>query len=158
MKVIDIRTSLYFPGSILFIGVLLLVGSGALFIIKGLVGTIPLLFSAIIFTTHYRLRIDLDSKEYFEYLWILGFKNGEKGKFENIEYLFIKKKKVSQKMNSRASSTIIRSEVYDGYLKFSEENKIHVSTQSTKEKLMNQLSPIASVLNVKIVDYTEEAD
>jgi len=158
MKVIDIRTSLYFPGSILFIGVLLLVIAAVLLFDKGLVGIIPLIFSVIIFTTHYRLRIDLDSKEYFEYLWILGFKNGEKGKFENIEYLFIKKAKVSQKMNSRASSTTIRSEVFDGYLKFSEENKIHISTQSTKEKLMNQLTPIASVLRVKIIDYSEEAN
>ena len=155
MKVVDFRTSLYFSGTIIFMGVLFVVAGFFLFTIRNFGGAIPLLISVAIFTTHYRIRIDFESKEYFDYLWILGFKNGEKGKFKNIEYLFIKNNKVSQKMNSRASSTTIRTEVYDGYLKFSEEDKIHLITKSNKERLVKELTRIASMLNTRIVDYTE---
>ena len=75
MKVVDFRTSLYFSGAIIFMGVLFVVAGFFLFTIRNFGGAIPLLISVAIFTTHYRIRIDFESKEYFDYLWILGFKN-----------------------------------------------------------------------------------
>ncbi|HRI79557.1 MAG TPA: hypothetical protein PLR06_08475 [Cyclobacteriaceae bacterium] len=155
MRVINIRKSFYFPGSIIFIGVLLLGASGWLFVTKGLAGFVPLVFAVVIFTTHYRLQINLDEKEYREWLWVIGFKIEEKKKFEKIEYLYIKKSIESQRLNSRGSSMVSRREVFDGYLKFSEENKIHIDTHTNKDKLLKKLNPIATALDTRIIDYTE---
>lgn len=155
MNVIDFKTSPFFSGKIIFIGILLVV-LGLFVVLKSiLAGLIILFVSVLIFTTHYRLRIDLAKKMYFDYVWILGLKNGDNGKFEKIEYLFIKKSNVSQKMNHIVVSTTIQKEIYDGYLKFSDLEKIHLITQDSKNALIEKLRVISDKLNVRIIDYSE---
>ncbi|MFM8912708.1 MAG: hypothetical protein ACKOE6_07325 [Flammeovirgaceae bacterium] len=155
MKPIDFKTSAYFPGIFIFLGVIL-VFIGLLVLGTTIIGGLAvLLVSFTIFTTHYRLTVDLDSKSYYDYLWILGIKTGERGTFENIEYVFIKKSRESQTMNSRASTTTIQKEVFDGYLKFSENAKIHLLTKDRKEDLMVEMKVVASKLGTKVVDFSE---
>ena len=155
MKVIDFKTSGYFSWTLSFAGGLLGAAGLAFVFTNPVVGVILLLISLIVFTTHYRLRIDFDNKVFHDYLWILGLKNGDKGKFENVEYLFIKKSKVSQTMHLRVASSTIQKEVYDGYLKFSEKDKIHLMTKDNKSDLIKKLRVISIALKVKIIDYSE---
>jgi peroxiredoxin family protein len=155
MKPVDFRTSSYFSGTFIFVGIFL-VFVGLLVLTKTLIGGLALLLiSSILFTTHYRLTIDFDNKRYHDYLWILGMKHGEKGKFETIDYLFIKKSKEVQTMNSRASSATIKKDVFDGYLKFSEKDKIHLMTKGSKKDLIQQMKSIASKLSLDVMDYSE---
>lgn len=120
-----------------------------------IVGIFLTLISTIIITTHYRLAIDLHEKTYHDYVWFFGFRFGESGTFERIDYIFINKIRVSQTMNSRVSSSTIRKEMFDAYLKFSEENKIHLLTLENKEKLILKLKELSPNINSKIVDYSE---
>lgn len=120
-----------------------------------IVGIILTMISTIIITTHYRLAINLEDKTYHDYVWMFGLRFGEKGTFEDIQYIFIKKIKVSQTMNSRVSSSTIRKEMFDAYLKFSEENKIHLLTEESKEELLAKLTEISSKINTKIIDYAD---
>ena len=152
---IDFRTSSYFSGMIYFLGILLVIVSGPVAFQSLIAGAVLVLAGVVILTTHYRLSIDFSKKEFHDYLWILGLKYGEKAKFEKIEYLFIKKSNVSQVMRSQVQSTTFRKEVFDGYLKFSEEEKIHLITRGNKNDLIKGLRVIATKLNVKIVDYSE---
>lgn len=155
-NVLNFRTSLYFSGSIIFLGVLLLIPS---FITRiSLIATVPFLFvSLIIFTTHYRLEIDLQRRVYRHYVWLLGMKRGNPESFEKIDYVFIKRNKVSQSMHSRVASSTVHSEVFEGFLRFSEKDKIHLITARKKESLVKKLKIIASQLNTQILDYSEEA-
>jgi len=155
MGVIDFKTSGYFSWPIIFLGGVLAAVGLAFVSTKPIVGGIALLVNAVILTTHYRLTIDFDQKVFHDYLWILGLKNGDKGKFENIEYLFIKKSKVTQTMYLRVASSTIQKEVYDGYLKFSEKNKIHLITKDSKSDLIKKLRAVSTALKVKIIDYSE---
>lgn len=123
--------------------------------VKPIIGMILWFISLIIFTTHYRLRIDPENKVYHDYLWILGFRSGEKGKFITLEYLFIKKNTVSQTMRLRVASSTIQKDVFDGYLKFSDQHKIHLLTLSSKENLINRLKFMAALLKTRIIDYSE---
>ena len=154
MKNAEFKTSSYFSGIFIFLGIFLaLIGLPLLF--TSIVGAIILLLlSLIIFTTHYRLSIDFDTKTFHDYVWFLGFKNGEKGKFERVEYVFVKKNAISQKMQLKAANSTIRKEVYDGYLKFSEEEKIHLLTQDNKQDVVKKLREISAILNIKIIDYS----
>lgn len=155
MKIVDFRLGRYFSNQWLFVGLLLLVAGGIL-ILKTLVGgAILVLISVLIFTTHYRLSIRFNEKSYYDYVWVLGLKFGDKENFEKIEYIFIKKSKISQTMNTRVSSSTIHKEVYDGYLKFSEENKIHLLTKGSKNLLIKNLVEFSTKLNTKIFDYSE---
>ncbi len=155
INVVDFRTSPYFPGSIIFLGVLLPLPG--LFIASiNILAALPFLFvSLIIFTTHNRLEVDSKNKVYRHYVWLLGLKRGESEAYENMEYLFIKKAKVQQEVHSRVTSMTLHSEVYEGFLRFSETDKIHLITSSKKAILINKLKIIASQLNVQILDYSE---
>lgn len=157
MKTVDFKTSGYFPGTVIFLGVLLLFSGMILIMTSPYVGLVILLVATIIFTTHYRLKVDFENKAYHDYLWILGIKVGEKGKFDKVEYLFIKKSKVSQTMRLKAASTTIRKDIYDGYLRFSETSKIHLLTSDDKSELIDRLKSIAEKLNTKLIDYSDES-
>ena len=152
----DFKTSNYFSGMPFVLGfVLAPIGFILLFSPKIIVGVILLLVGIIILTTHFRVAITNGKKEYTEYISLLGHKvSKEVHSFDQIQYLFIKKTKVSQTLNSRASSRTIQKELYDGYLKFSEDDKLHVITLENKGALVKRLRPIAHLLSIKIVDYT----
>jgi hypothetical protein len=155
MNVFDFKTAVFFPRRIVFTGVLL-VFAVLLSVLKSLVlGLIIFLACVIIYTTHYRLRIDYTKKIFFDYVWILGLKNGDHGKFERIEYLFIKKSRVSQKMNHIVGSATLQKEIYDGYVKFSDQEKIHLMTKASKNVLLEKLRVISDKLKVRIIDYSE---
>jgi|APTNR8051073442_1049403.scaffolds.fasta_scaffold00003_13 hypothetical protein len=156
MNKIDFKTSGYFPGHIMLLGILLVIIGLPVLFIKPLIGLILWFISLVIFTTHYRLSIDQDSKVYHDYLWILGFRSGEKGRFNTLEYIFIKKSSISQTMRMRVASSTIQKEVFDGYLKFSDQHKIHLLTLDSKENLINRLKFMASSLKTRLIDYSED--
>jgi hypothetical protein len=154
----DFKTSSYFTGMPFIVGFILTpIGFILLFSPKIIIGGILLLAGIIILTTHFRVAIDKGKKEYSEYISLLGMKvSKELHSFDQIQYLFIKTKKVSQTLNSRASSRTIQKEMYDGYLKFSEDDKVHLMTFENKGALLKRLRPIARLLSTKIIDYTTE--
>jgi hypothetical protein len=117
-------------------------------------GLIALVIGAVALTTRYGVEIDFNSKEYQEYFWILGLRQGKRFPFESIQYLFIKDFRMSETFNSRVnSSTIIRDE-FRGYVKFSEESKIHILTKDDYNQLVSLLKDLAKQFQVGLVDYT----
>lgn len=110
-----------------------------------------------ILTTHFRLTVDRAKKQYTEYISFFGLKvSRENHSFDELHYIFVKKTKVSQTMNSRASSRTIQKDQFDGFLKFSETDKVHLMSADGKDALVKRLKPIARLLGVKIVDYSSE--
>jgi hypothetical protein len=152
---INFKTSGFFSGTITFIGVIFFLVGLVVVSVNVILGLFILLTSVTIFTTHYRLEVDFVEKKYNDYVWILGFRNSEVRKFEKIQYVFIKKVKVSQVMNLRVASSTIHKEQFDAYLKFSETDKLHLMTMDDKTKLIEKLRQIAKKLSIKIVDYSE---
>lgn len=156
MTLIDFKTSNYFSSRVIIAGVIFLISGLVLFFVNWVIGIILIFSSVIILTTQYRLTIDFENKVFHDYVRILGLKNGYKEKFEVIEYIFINTTNSSQTMSmGRVASTTIHNKVYNGYLKFAENNKIHLTTKDDKKSLYEALAPIASKLNVKIIDYTK---
>ena len=155
MNKIDFKISGYFSGTIIFFGVFVLVAGLSIFFVSQISSFILFFIGLVIFTTHYRLSIDLDNKTYHDYVWILGFRNGEKGKFSAIEYLFIKNSNVTQTMRLRVVSSTIRKEVFKGYIKFSEHDKIHLLTMDSKERLIKKMKAISARLKIRVIDYSD---
>lgn len=154
----DFKTSNYFSGMPYILGFILLpIGFILLFSPKIIVGVGLLVTGAAIVTTHFRLAINHNQKIYTEYISLFGMKvSKEVSRFEVIEYIFIKKSRVSQNLNSRASSTTIRKDQFDGYLKFSEDDKVHLFSFEDKSVLLKRLRPIARIINVRMIDYSVE--
>lgn len=155
MTAIDLRISRYFSNQWLFVGILLMAGGIVMIFKVIIVGIFLTLISTIIITTHYRLAINLNKKTYHDYVWFFGFRFGERGTFEKVDYIFVKKIRVTQTMNSRVSSSTIRKEMFDAYLKFSEENKIHLLTLESKEELITKLKELSTKIGTKIIDYSD---
>jgi len=154
-KKFDFRTSSYFPMGVNLFGILIgLTGLALIFSPNPIAGIVCITASIIILTTSYRIEINFEKKLYKDYVWFLGIKNGKAERFENIEYLYIKQSKSSQRMNSLITSKTFTKDTFDGYLKFSEEEKIHLLTKENKASLIKKLTPIADALGVKIVDYS----
>lgn len=151
------QTQYYIPWRFVW-GLPLIFGSLLLLLLgHPVIGAFFLLLAILILTTHYGLEIDLDTKSYREYTWVLGTRNGETKRFEEVQYVFIKKSKVSQTLNSQVSSTTIRKDQFDGYIKFSEDEKIHLRSEDKKEALLEKVKKASADLGVKIVDYTSGA-
>ncbi len=150
---LDFKTTRYFPGTFIFLGGLLVIG-GLIALTKILaLGLVLLLVAAFLFTTTYGITIDLGQKRYHDYLWMLGFKKGEWRSFEKVEYFFIKKRNASQTMHMKSITNTVHKPVYDGYLRFSEDNKVFIATFEDKAKLIAKLKPLADQLGVDVIDY-----
>ena len=117
---VDFKTSAYFSLPFLLVASALDL-FGLIALIEGLWPLALLLWfvSLLVFTTHYRIAINFTDNTFRDYLWVFGMRIGEKGTFDLVEYIFIKKAKVSQTVHARVATTTIQKEVYDGYLKFS---------------------------------------
>jgi hypothetical protein len=150
---IDFKTTNYFPGTFIFLGVLLVI-CGLVAVTKILLlGLLLFAIAVFLLTTTYRLTIDMDQQRYHDYLWMLGYKKGEWISFERIDYFFIKRRNASQTMHMKSITNTVHKPVYDGYLKFSDDHKVFIATYEHKDELMAKLKPMAEKLEVKIVDH-----
>lgn len=102
----------------------------------------------------YGVEINLASKKYKEYVWLLGIKQGQYIPFQSIQYFFIKDFKVSQRVNSRIKSATFIEEEFRGFVKFDDDEKIHLLTKKNKEALIQKLKSIAQDLQVGLIDYS----
>lgn len=153
---VDFKLSAYFSLPFLLLGVAmsffglmaLIEGYWWVTVLLGLVGL-------LIITTHYRVTINFGNKTFHDYVWLLGMKLGERGSFDAVEYVFLKREKVSETMHGRVASTTIKKEVYDGYLKFSNGNTLHLLTKDSQKAVLRTLRTVAEKLQTTVVDYTK---
>jgi hypothetical protein len=151
---VDFHTSPYFPGSLRFLAVLMILQ--LLIPIHWLPKLVTVAIGLVMLTSHYRLCFDLRQKRYSHYVWVLGFRLGDWYHFDHIEYLFLKQNRMRQNLNSMTRSTTIYLDVYDGYLRISEAHKIHLITSRAKEPVKKKLLALGQLLQVDVVDYTTD--
>ena len=126
------------------------IAAANIFILSG----IFVLGAAMVVSTRYCVDIDLNSKTYREYTWFFGLKIGEKIKFDEIQYVFINKFKTSQSMNVRVASTTVHAKDFRIFVKFTEEEKIHILTRSNYDPAIKAAKEIASKLKADLYDNT----
>ena len=114
------------------------------------------LICVLVLTTHNGLSVNTAEKTYRVYFSVLGLRNGPTKHFEKIDYLFVKKNKLTQGGALVSLSYSFKRDNYDGFIKFDEANKIHLATRDTKRELMKVLSRIARDLHLEIVDYSDD--
>ena len=152
----NVKTSGYFNWTVIAVAIVCLLLGSSLILEKPIVAGILVVSSVLVLTTHYRLEIDVDRKICHDYLWLCGFRLGERKSFDSLDYLFIKPVKVSQRMSARVASTVVHKESFDGYLKFSNAETLHIATRDSHHALLKQLQKLASKLHLRVVDYTSQ--
>lgn len=157
MEKVDFRTTSYFSLPFQLVAAALDL-FGLIALLEGVwwVAVVLWVVSLLIFTTHYRVSLNFTTKTFHDYVWVLGLRVGEKGSFDAVDYVFLKRAKVSQTVHARVASTTIKKEVYDAYLKFSNGETIHLLTKDSRKAVLHKLQVIAEKFQTKVVDYTQD--
>ncbi|HYG20472.1 MAG TPA: hypothetical protein VD816_16145 [Ohtaekwangia sp.] len=148
-------TTPYFPQSLKYSTPLIFIAGLYLLWDHPVWGTLLLLLGVVILTTHYATAINLTTKTYTDYLFLLGMKlNAESGKFQRLNKIVITKGTFTQTAN-----TIIRSRTFEytdftGTLIFWGDHKLELLTDIRKKTLIRRLKPFAKFLDVGIEDRT----
>ncbi|MBD1398087.1 hypothetical protein H9Q13_13000 [Pontibacter sp. JH31] len=105
--------------------------------------------------THYRTEFDLEHRTYREGIGFAGMTFGDKLPLPGFEFLFLKRNRYRQTMESRGSMSTFALEKYDGYLKLADGVKLHLLQRKDKGRAMAEMERIARELNVELRDLTE---
>ena len=166
-----VRISLgyYFPFLMNLVAVLVCLAGIALLFVKPQIGAPLLILGAIVITARYRLEVNLTNRSYHDYLWVAGFKSGERGTFNHIECLYLNESKYSQQVHSRASTMTRYGTEYNGYIKF-DTDEVHLLSDDSKRKVVKKLEKLSEKLrsnvvlstditiNAEVLDYTKEPE
>ena len=153
---INITTGYYFPfGAMIFGGCLIFLGLVLILDFRpwGWLGLLLIWAGFTTFTARYRLTINLVKQTYHDYLWISGFKQGEKKHFDAITGMYINENPYTQTVNSRTSTMTKHGIEYNGYIRFDDED-IHLLSDDSKSKVMRKMKKIQQVLQGNIVSST----
>lgn len=155
---IDFKTQFFFPGGIVFVGAVLILVSPLVLVGHITWGIVVLSGGVLAATTHVRIGIDVPKKRYREYIVFLGMRLGKYERFQELDYLFVRKTRVSQRMSyGGTNATTIRSERYEGYLHYDGDVMLHLFSEDKKAKLVKQLNKLSGQLNLRVIDKTGEA-
>lgn len=149
-QVIKFKSKHYFHGVYMFVGSLFVMISLMAILYEPIISIILLVLSIIVFTTVYKVRIDLNEKTCFDYIWFLGFKKGEKFTFDEVTRVNMYKNSVSQRLNSRGSSSTFHYTLYKGVIIFDNNRTVYVGESKDKDKMLDKLQGIAVKLHAEV--------
>lgn len=151
----DYRTQYYFPPHIVTAGhVLIFVGMVVMVWVQWMTGLCALLIGLFLVSLNYGIQIDTEKKQYLDYLFILGYKKGTWRRYKKVEYFYITSGMVTTTMQLRAASSELAHMEYNGYIKFSEEDKVHLVSSKRKRKVIIFVEKMARDLGAKIKDLS----
>jgi len=153
---IDIKSGPLVPWHFRFVGLLVLVVGIALLLSKLLLAFILIVIGLFFVSAYEGTEIDEAKKVYREYTsFFFLMKTGKTEGYESIERLFITRGKESQQMYTAHTthSSTFENVVYNGYVKFSNGEKIHLLSEKNKDKLIKKLIPLKEALSIDIVDH-----
>lgn len=113
MSIISINQGYYFPLPFRIFGGALPIFS-LVFLTQNnyILAALGVVMAFLLLTTKYQIILDFEKKNFFEHLWIIGFKRGENINFNTIEKLIIGSRNKSKTYNSRGSSNTVRYTAY----------------------------------------------
>ena len=153
-KTITFKVLPYFPIRFVWVFAISLVSLYSLVENKYWLLAATVILIIVCMTTQYRVDVSPSNKWFKEYVWILGMKNGDLVKFSQLDYLFINKGKVTQTVGSRVQSTTVTKDEYRGFIKFDDDEKIHILTHSNHDKLVKMMSSASHTLQTRLFDYS----
>jgi hypothetical protein len=155
-KGIVFNTGSYFEWHIKIVGAAFIL-IGIVWISQNVIGGLLLITAGVTtFATNYHFMIDHQRKIYRDGVTILGVNFGSKIRYQSVEYLFVKAQKISRTYNSRIRSTTVAGTEYNGYIRFTEKEKVNLFSAHHKDDVVKKLTQLSNVLKVQIVDYTGE--
>lgn len=152
----DIRFGFLLPWPFRFIGLLLLF-SGIVFLTKIIwLGVALLIVGAFIVSAYEGFEIDREERKYREYNAFFFVKTGKYEPYAEVDKLYINRSKESQRMYTAHTnqSATFSNEIFNGFIKLSNGEKILLSTRKDKDALVKKLLPLSEYVGTQISDNT----
>jgi len=150
---IHVHLGYYFPVTMMIMGGVAVLGGTFLLLSSPIYGVLLMIAGSIVLTARYRLEINLTQQTFHDYLWIAGFRKGEKSNFQNIEFLFVNKRNYRQQINSRVSTMTKYGVEYNGHIRFDTDD-VHLLSSDSKAQVVRKLKKISGKLKGNIVTST----
>jgi hypothetical protein len=152
-KYINIKNGLLFPLQFQILGYVLLFSGIFLIVINILASIILILFGGLIVTAY--AGAEFKENKFREYNSFFFLRFGKWGKLKNVDKIFIKKIKTSQKLYGRANqSSIIKNVIYKAFLKFEDGNTLLLSDNKDKIELEQKVQHLNQYFKTDIIDYS----
>lgn len=148
----------YFPRGIQFITPLI-VGLGAYLLFRQhfVWGGFVLLTAIVVLTTRYVTVIDLDKKQYSDYLSLLGIPlDEEKDSFRNVDKIVITKSHHAHTARSQAGDRQVDWIDFTASVIFDGSKTLDLLTRNHVEDLLKGIRPFADFLQVSVEDRTTD--
>lgn len=146
----------YFPRELKYASPLFLVGAGFLFFKGFPVWAVLVLFvTATIFATHYVTEIDLQRKQYSDFISFFGLRlSNEMCAFRNLDHIVITKGRYAQTIATRVQSRQIDWVDYTATLLVDGGKPLNLVTRNNKRELLVGVKAFADFLKVGVEDRT----
>ena len=153
-NIIDVRAGRLFPFQFLILGGILLLAGVVVVVNHPIIAAILILPGLLILTAYEGTEINPYARTYREYNSFLFIKSGKSKRYTSLDGIYIHKAKVSQKMFTprTMNSSIFTHIEYNAYLKTDTE-KIFLTGDRNKMKLLERARSIATLLNTSVADH-----
>ncbi|MDF9796973.1 hypothetical protein OKW21_002236 [Catalinimonas alkaloidigena] len=146
---IDIYTHHYFPFHMIVLGLAFLLMSVIISMMYPVVAIVLFMLGILLVSTHYRLSVDTENKKYREYLWITGFKKGEKLPYKQIIDIHIKH--ITQSIEYGFVSRVRgRKKVYSAAIEIDGNQSLFVGEHRSEKKLLSKVNKIAEAVQTEV--------
>ncbi|WMN12351.1 hypothetical protein QYS49_33325 [Marivirga salinae] len=150
---LNLKNGLLFPIQFQILGYVLLFAGLALIVINIWASILFVLLGGGIVSAF--SGVEFKNDKFREYNSFFFIKNGKWEPLKNVEKIFIKKIKVSQRLYGRANqSSTIRNVVYKAFLKFENGETLFLYEHKNKETVQSKLKELSDFLKTEIIDYT----
>jgi hypothetical protein len=154
---INIRFGYYFPWQFRLVASVAFLASLGGFMAGSFMGALLLLVaSGSVLTATEGTQVNTLNNTLREYTSVLFFKKGKFRTLLPVESIYITQGKENQKMHSAFANhgSTFENIVFNGYLKISSGEKIHLLRDKNKKLVLEKINPLAKGLKKEIVDYT----
>jgi len=149
----NIKSGLLFPIQFLFLGYVFLLG-GVMIVIEN-IWLSPFLILAGLFIVSAYGGVEFRKGEYRTYSAFIFIKFGKWKSVGEVEKIFIKGIKTSQKFYGRANqSSVIKNYIYKAFLKFENGESVFLYENKNKKKMDNKVREINDQLKTEVFDYS----
>ena len=153
-RTIIVRFGNLFPWIFLTVAAVILVMALFTMAARPILSICLILVSGLVLTAQEGTEIDKSMRRYREYKSFFFIKSGRWMNYKQVEKIFVNSSKSSQRLYTAhtTKSSIFENIDYNGFLKFSDNKKVHLLKKRKKAELLKALNPIARFLEVPVED------
>ncbi|HET8861393.1 MAG TPA: hypothetical protein VFM92_15760 [Marivirga sp.] len=149
----NLRSGLLFPFQFQLVGYIFLFAGLVLLVINVWASLFLIILGFLIVTAYSGL--EFNDNQFREYNAFFFIKSGKWVPYNEVEKIFIKKAKISQKFYGRVNQgSMITKEIYKAFIKFDNGKSILLFENKNQDKLKAKLQKLSNQFSVEIFDYT----